>query len=130
MKKIAKKGIGVLGVAVLCMICSIAVQKTVKAETQIPLGDTWTSSHYAKDDPNTMHRYWFTIPSDGKVEVTCQGSLGRSNWNIYLNNKDFTRTYNYSEWNDSETSFTEYLKAGTYGVEFYSGSNYSDLAGD
>lgn len=113
MVKITKKVIGMMGLMVLCMLSVVSYEKTARAETLIPLGDTWTNGYWTKGDTVTVHRYQFTIPSDGKVTVTCQSSYEGK---VYLKDKDCAETYN-SEVGSSFT-FSEYLKAGTYGIEF------------
>lgn len=127
MKKMTKTVIGVMGLMFFCMLSAISYGKTAQAETVIPLGDTWTNGYWAEDDTTARHRYQFTIPSDGKVTVTCQSSCRF--WDIYLKDKDYSETYNsgYEE-ADSTDTFSEYLKAGTYGIEFYSNSSYYEGA--
>ena len=120
MVKIRKKVIGIIGLMFLCMLNIISHEKTAQAETEIPLGDTWTDGYWTKGDTVAAHRYQFTIPSDGKVTVTCQSAIDDT-WYIYLKDKDFAETYNYEVGSaDSSETFSEYLKAGTYGIEFYS----------
>lgn len=64
-----------------------------------------------------MHRFQFAIPSDGKVTVTCQSAIAGP-WTVYLKDKDCAETYN-SEGGGAGSSktFSEYLKAGIYGIE-------------
>lgn len=68
-------------------------------------------------DTAAQHQYQFTIPSDGKVTVTCQSDIV---WYIYLQDKDYSETYNSSSLISAGSSdtFSEYLKAGTYGIQF------------
>ena len=118
-KKITKRLTGAAGLALLCIISVIAVQKPAKAQTVIPIGSTWTSATHNEGDSDNLHQYQFTIPSDGKVTVTCQSSVTTNNsWAIYLQNKDCTEVYDSEKYNHSEASLSEYLKAGTYGIQF------------
>lgn len=123
MKRMTKMVIGVMGLMFFCMLSAISYGKTAQAETVIPLGDTWTNGYWAEEDTTAQHRYQFTIPSDGKVTVTCQSNID-SDWEIYLKDKDYVETYSdkFGLANSSE-NVSEYLKAGTYGIEFrsYSG---------
>lgn len=116
MEKITKKVIGMAGVMFLCMLSVISHKKMVQAESIVSVGDTWTNGYWTEDDTEANHRYQFTIPSDGKVTVTCQSDIS---WDIYLMDKDCAESYNHegSRAGGSET-FSEYLKAGTYGIEF------------
>ena len=116
MEKITKKVIGMAGVMFLCMLSVISHKKMVQAESIVSVGDTWTNGYWTKGDTEANHRYQFTIPSDGKVTVTCQSDIS---WGIYLMDKDCAESYNHegSRAGGSET-FSEYLKAGTYGIEF------------
>lgn len=124
MVKITKKVIGMIGLMVLCMLSVVSYEKTAQAETLIPLGDTWTNGYWREGDTVAAHRYQFTIPSDGKVTVTCQSAIEKA-WDIYLKDKDCAETYN-SEGGiaGSSEAFSEYLKAGTYGIEFDSHWDY------
>lgn len=120
MVKITKKVIGMIGLMVLCMLSVVSYEKTAQAETLIPLGDTWTNGYWSDGDTVAAHRYQFTIPSDGKVTVTCQNSNSYGG-DVYLKDKDCAETYNHArELTDSSMTFSEYLKAGTYGIEFKS----------
>lgn len=122
MKKMTKTVIGVMGLMFFCMLSAISYGKTAQAETVIPLGDTWTNGYWAEDDTTARHRYQFTIPSDGKVTVTCQSSAtsgGSFGGSFYLKDKDFAETYNSEITSEGRTeTFSEYLKAGIYGIEF------------
>ena len=113
MVEITRKIIGMIGLMFLCTLSVFLYEKTARAETLIPLGDTWTNGYWSDGDTVAAHRYQFTIPSDGKVTVTCQSSYEGK---VYLKDKDCAETYN-SEVGSSFT-FSEYLKAGTYGIEF------------
>ena len=119
MEKITKKVTGMIGVMFLCMLSVISHKKMVQAESIVSVGDTWTNGYWTKGDTEANHRYQFTIPSDGKVTVTCQSDIS---WGIYLMDKDCAESYNYegSGAGGSET-FSEYLKVGTYGIEFTNG---------
>lgn len=119
MKKMTKTVIGVMGLMFFCMLSAISYGKTAQAETVIPLGDTWTNGYWAEDDTTARHRYQFTIPSDGKVTVTCHQSSATSGGSFYLKDKDFAETYNSETTSEGRTeTFSEYLKAGIYGIEF------------
>lgn len=119
MKKMTKTVIGVMGLMFFCMLSAISYGKTAQAETVIPLGDTWTNGYWEKDDTTARHRYQFTIPSDGKVTVTCHQSSATSGGSFYLKDKDFAETYNSETTSEGRTeTFSEYLKAGIYGIEF------------
>lgn len=117
MKKVTKIVAGVMGLMVFCMLSAISYGKTAQAETVIPLGDTWTDGYYMEGDTAAQHRYQFTIPSDGKVTVTSQSDL---DWYVHLQDKDYSETYNSSSRISAGSSdtFSEYLKAGTYGIQF------------
>ena len=118
MEKITKKVIGMIGVMFLCMLSVISHKKMVQAESIISLGDTWTNGYWTEGDTEAAHRYQFTIPSDGKVTVNCQSAIDGP-WTIYLTDKDCAENYNYEGGGaGGSTTFSEYLKAGTYGIEF------------
>lgn len=127
MKKMTKIVVGVMGLMFFCMLSAISYGKTAQAETVIPLGDTWTDGYWAEGDTAAQHRYQFTIPSGGKVTVTCQNTAATSagNLHLYLKDKDYSETYNdvYVSAGSSET-FSEYLKVGSYGIEFDGGRWY------
>lgn len=115
MVKITKK---VIGLMFLCTLSVLSYEKTAQAETEIPLGGTWTNGYWTDGDSDNMHQYQFAIPSDGKVTVTCQSSVTTNwSWGIVLKNEDCTEEYN-SEYSSSGVSLSEYLKAGTYGIQF------------
>lgn len=116
MKKMTKIVIGVMGLMFFCMLSAISYGKTAQAETVIPLGDTWTNGYYTEGDTTAKHQYQFTIPSDGKVTVTCYSDI--SWFNVYLQDKDYSETYNSLLVDRAESdTFSEYLKAGTYGIK-------------
>ena len=91
MKKMTKLVIGVMGLMFFCMLSAISYGKTAQAETVIPLGDTWTNGYWTDGDTTAKHQYQFTIPSDGKVTVTCQTDIIGY---VYLQDKDYSETYN------------------------------------
>lgn len=124
MVKITKKVIGMMGLMFLCMLSVISYEKTAQAESLISLGDTWTSGYWTEGDTVAAHRYQFTIPADGKVTVTCQSTVDNA-WYVDLKDKDYAESYN-SEGGiaGSSETFSEYLKAGTYGIEFDSHWDY------
>ena len=126
MKKMTKTMIGVMGLMFFCMLSAISYGKTAQAEAVIPLEDTWMNRYWLEGDTTAKHQYQFTIPSDGKVTVTCQSSC--SWWDIYLKDKDYSETYNSGDAEADRTdTFSEYLKAGTYGIEFSSRSGYEGI---
>lgn len=108
----------------MCMLNVISYEKTAQAETLISWGGTWTNGYWTEDDTVVAHRYQFTIPSDGKVTVTCQSAIDGP-WTVYLKDKDFAETYNSKVGGaGSSETFSEYLKAGIYGIEFDSNWDY------
>ena len=126
MKKMTKIVAGVMGLMFFCMLSAISYGKTAQAETVIPLGDAWTDGYWAKGDTAAQHQYQFTIPSDGKVTVTCQTDIGGY---VKLQDKDYSETYNSLSYISAGSSeaFSEYLKAGTYGI-VYTGGNWDEGA--
>lgn len=127
MKKMTKIVIGVMGLMFFCMLSAISYGKTAQAKTVIPLGDTWTNGYWTDGDTTAKHQYQFTIPSDGKVTVTCQTDIIGY---VYLQDKDYSETYNslyYISAGSSET-FSEYLKAGTYGINYKPGHGFDEGA--
>ncbi len=117
MKRMRKTMVGVMGLMFFCMLSVISYGKTAQAETVIQLGDTWTNGYWSEGDASAKHRYQFTISSDGKVTVTCQNAA-TSGGSFYLTDKDCSETYNSEDVSKGRTEiFSEYLKAGTYGIE-------------
>lgn len=100
----------------LCLMLAGVVFGGITGSAQtISVGSNWTTGHYSKGDADLLHQYQFTVPKDGKVTVTCKSM--ETNWTIYLKNADCTEYYNYAGGGNS-ASFSEYVKAGTYGVYF------------
>ena len=101
---------------VLCLMLAGMVFGGITGSAQtISVGSNWTTGHYSKGDAALLHQYQFTVPKDGKVTVTCKSM--ETNWTIYLKNADCTERYNYATGGNS-ASFSEYVKAGTYGIYF------------
>lgn len=100
----------------LCLMLAGVVFGGITGSAQtISVGSNWTTGHYSKGDAALLHQYQFTVPKDGKVTVTCKSM--ETNWAICLKNADCTERYNYATGGNS-ASFSEYVKAGTYGIYF------------
>lgn len=110
----------------LCLMLAGVVFGGITGSAQtISVGSNWTTGHCSKGDADLSHQYQFTVPKDGKVTVTCKSM--KTGWRIYLENADCTESYNYAAGGNS-ASFSEYVKAGTYGIFF--GADYNSWEGD
>lgn len=109
----------------LCLMLAGVVFGGITGSAQtISVGSSWTTGHRNANDADLLHQYQFTVPKDGKVTVTCKSM--ETNWTIYLENADCTEYYNYDR-GGNNASFSEYVKAGTYGIFF---STYDSWEGD
>lgn len=98
----------------LCLMLAGVVFGGITGSAQtISVGSNWTTGHCSKGDADLSHQYQFTVPKDGKVTVTCKSM--KTGWRIYLENADCTEYYNYDD-GGNNASFSEYVKAGTYGI--------------
>lgn len=107
--------LSIMAGALCLMLAGVVFGGITGSAKTISVGSNWTTGHYSKGDADLLHQYQFTVPKDGKVTVTCKSM--ESNWKISLENEDCTETYN-SSWANYGTSFSEYVKAGTYGIYF------------
>lgn len=112
--------------AVCFLLAGVVLGGITGSAKTISVGSSWTTGHYSKGDADLLHQYQFTVPKDGKVTVTCKSM--EKEWTIYLENADCTETYN-SSWANYGTSFSEYVKAGTYGI-FFQPNYRNDFEGD
>ena len=105
----------------LCLMLAGVVFGGITGSAQtISVGSNWTTGHCKGTDADLLHQYQFTVPKDGKVTVTCKSV--EKDWRIYLENADCTGYYNYAG-GANNASFSEYVKAGTYGIFFEAGYN-------
>ena len=103
----------------LCLMLAGVVFGGITGSAQtISVGSNWTTGHCKGTDADLLHQYQFTVPKDGKVTVTCKSV--EKDWKIYLKNADCTEYYNYAG-GANNASFSEYVKAGTYGIFFKAG---------
>lgn len=107
--------LSIMAGALCLMLAGVVFGGITGSAKTISVGSNWTTGHYSKGDADLLHQYQFTVPKDGKVTVTCKSM--ETNWTIYLKNADCTERYNYAAGGNS-ASFSEYVKAGTYGVYF------------
>lgn len=124
MKKIIKKLSIMTGVLCLMLAGAVFGGNTGSAQT-ISVDSGWISGHRDAYDADLLDQYQFTVPSDGKVTVTCKSM--KSDWTIRLENADCTESYNYASGGNG-ASCSEYVKAGTYGIFF--DTDYNDWEGD
>lgn len=88
MKKIIKKLSIMTGVLCLMLAGAVFGGNTGSAQT-ISVDSGWISGHRDAYDADLLDQYQFTVPSDGKVTVTCKSM--KSVWTIRLENADWHR---------------------------------------
>lgn len=123
MKETVRK-LSIMAGALCLMLAGVVFGGITGSAQTISVGSNWTTGHCSKGDADLLHQYQFTVPKDGKVTVTCKSM--ETNWTIYLENADCTEYYNYDR-GGNNASFSEYVKAGTYGIFF---STYDSWEGD
>ena len=117
--------LSIMAGALCLMLAGVVFGGITGSAKTISVGSNWTTGHRNANDADLLHQYQFTVPKDGKVTVTCKSM--ETNWTIYLENADCTGYYNYAG-GANNASFSEYVKAGTYGIFFKAG--YYALDGD
>jgi hypothetical protein len=117
--------LSIMAGALCFMLAGVVFGEITGSAQTISVGSNWTTGHRSKGDADLLHQYQFTVPKDGKVTVTCKSV--EKDWTIYLKNADCTERYNYAAGGNS-ASFSEYVKAGTYGIFF--GADYNSWEGD
>lgn len=117
--------LSIMAGALCLMLAGVVFGGITGSAKTISVGSNWTTGHHSEGDADLLHQYQFTVPKDGKVTVTCKSM--ETNWRIYLENADCTGYYNYAR-GGNNASFSEYVKAGTYGISFE--TDYSDFDGD
>ena len=122
MKETVRK-LSIMAGALCLMLAGVVFGGITGSAQTISVGSNWTTGHCSKGDADLLHQYQFTVPKDGKVTVTCKSM--ETNWTIYLKNADCTESYNHAAGGNS-ASFSEYVKAGTYGIFFIADSYYFD----
>lgn len=123
MKETVRK-LSIMAGALCLMLAGVVFGGITGSAQTISVGSSWTTGHRNANDADLLHQYQFTVPKDGKVTVTCKSM--ETNWTIYLENADCTEYYNYDR-GGNNASFSEYVKAGTYGIFF---STYDSWEGD
>ena len=127
MKELLRK-LSIMAGALCLMLAGVIFGGITGSAKTVSVGSGWTTGHYSKGDADLLHQYQFSVPKDGKVTVTCK-SL-QTGWIIHLENEDCTENYN-SKSGGNGASFSEYVKAGTYGIFFEAlDSWYSAQEGD
>lgn len=117
--------LSIMAGALCLMLAGVVFGGITGSAKTISVGSNWTTGHRNANDADLLHQYQFTVPKDGKVTVTCKSM--ETDWRIYLENADCTGYYNYAG-GANNASFSEYVKAGTYGIFFKAG--YYALDGD
>ncbi len=117
--------LSIIAGALCLMLAGVVFGGITGSAKTISVGSNWTTGHRNANDADLLHQYQFTVPKDGKVTVTCKSM--ETDWRIYLENADCTGYYNYAG-GANNASFSEYVKAGTYGIFFKAG--YYALDGD